>query len=85
MANALNQLPNVSVNLEHVETNMVFATFAAAVDVVSLVEKLKHQDILLTPGNPMRLVTHLDIDKTDIDNFIQQLNHALKQVKEQLR
>lgn len=85
LANALNQLPNVSVNLEHVETNMVFATFAAAVDVVSLVEKLKHQDILLTPGNPMRLVTHLDIDKTDIDNFIQQLNHALKQVKEQLR
>ena len=85
LANALNQLPNVSVNLEHVETNMVFATFAAAVDVVSLVEKLKHQDILLTPGNPMRLVTHLDIDKTDIDNFIRQLNHALKQVKEQLR
>jgi threonine aldolase len=78
LANALNQLPNVSVNLEHVETNMVFATFAAAVDVVSLVEKLKHQDILLTPGNPMRLVTHLDIDKTDIDNFIRQLSHALK-------
>ena len=77
LANALNQLPNISVNLEHVETNMVFATFAETVDIVSLVEKLKHKDILLTLGNPMRLVTHLDIDKADIDNLIFQLSHVL--------
>jgi threonine aldolase len=77
LANALNQLPNVSVNLEHVETNMVFATFAQEVDITGLVAQLKMDGILLTTGNPMRLVTHLDIDKADIDNFIEQLTSAL--------
>jgi threonine aldolase len=77
LANALNQLTNVAVNLNHVETNMVFATFSDDVDVDDLVVQLKNKGILLTTGNPMRLVTHLDIDKAAIDNFIQQLTLAL--------
>ncbi len=77
LANALNQLPNISVNLNHVETNMVFARFSDDVDVDDLVAQLKNKGILLTAGNPMRLVTHLDIDKAAIDNFIQQLTLAL--------
>ena len=77
LATALNQFANISVNLDHVETNMVFATFSEDIDIVNLVEKLKDGNILLSTGNPMRLVTHLDIDKTAIDNFIAQLSHEL--------
>ena len=77
LAKALNQFTNISVNLEHVETNMVFATFSEDVDIANLVEKLKVANILLSAGNPMRLVTHLDIDKTAIDTFIQALSNEL--------
>jgi threonine aldolase len=77
LANTLNQLTNVSVNLNHVETNMVFATFSENVNIDDLVTQLKSKGILLTAGNPMRLVTHLDIDKAAIDSFIQQLSKAL--------
>jgi len=77
LAHALNQFADISVNLEQVETNMVFAKFSEAVDMANLVDKLKADKILLSAGNPMRLVTHLDIDKTAIDNFIKKLSSAL--------
>ena len=77
LAHALNQFTDISVNLEQVETNMVFAKFSEAVDMANLVDKLKADKILLSAGNPMRLVTHLDIDKTAIDNFIKKLSSAL--------
>ena len=77
LANALNQLVGVSVNLEHVETNMVFATFAEKVDITELVATLKAKNILLSAGNPMRLVTHLDINQAGIDRFIQTLSNIL--------
>jgi threonine aldolase len=79
LAHALNQFADISVNLEQVETNMVFAKFSEAVDMANLVDKLKADKILLSAGNPMRLVTHLDIDKTAIDNFIKKLSYALSQ------
>ena len=78
LANALNQFTDISVNLNHVETNMVFATFAEHIDTEQLATQLKTQGILLSAGNPMRLVTHLDIDKSAIDDFIQQLSHILQ-------
>jgi threonine aldolase len=79
LAHALNQFADISVNLEQIETNMVFAKFSEAVDMANLVDKLKADNILLSAGNPMRLVTHLDIDKTAIDNFIKKLSCALSQ------
>jgi threonine aldolase len=77
LAKQLSRLPNVEVNEAHVETNMVFVKFSATTDTSNIVEQLKSKDILLSAGNPMRLVTHLDINKTDIDNFIQQLESCL--------
>lgn len=77
LAHALNELEGISVNLAHVETNMLFATLAEDINVADLVEELKSKDVLLTAGNPMRLVTHLDIDKADIDQFITLLTIAL--------
>ena len=77
LAHALNQFADISVNLEQVETNMVFAKFSEDVDMANLVDKLKTDNILLSAANPMRLVTHLDIDKAAIDNFIKKLSRAL--------
>lgn len=77
LAQRLNLLPNVEVNEDHVETNMVFAKFSNTIDINNIVEQLKAKNILLTAGNPMRLVTHLDINKADIDSVIEQLSTLL--------
>ena len=77
LAQQLNLLPNVEVNEDHVETNMVFAKFSNTIDINNIVEQLKAKNILLTAGNPIRLVTHLDINKADIDNVIEQLSTLL--------
>ncbi len=77
LAQQLNLLPNVEVNEDHVETNMVFAKFSNTIDINNIVEQLKAKNILLTAGNPMRLVTHLDINKANIDSVIEQLSTLL--------
>lgn len=77
LAHALNQLTDVSVNIQHVETNMVFAKFSPGVDIENLVSSLHAKGILLSASNPMRLVTHLDIDQNAIDRFIQLLTSQL--------
>jgi threonine aldolase len=64
---------------------MVFAKFSEDVDIANLVDKLKVDEILLSAGNPMRLVTHLDIDKTAIDNFIKKLSTALSQTSTRVK
>ncbi len=48
---------------------MVFAKFDAKLDQLRLYELLKEQDLLISPGEPMRFVTHLDISRADIDTF----------------
>lgn len=77
LAQQLNLIASAEVNEDHVETNMVFVKFAKTIDVNHIVEQLKAHGILLTASNPMRLVTHLDISKADIDSFIAQLKLSL--------
>lgn len=77
LAQQLNTLAQVEVNEAHVETNMVFAKFSKHCNVNSIAEQLKTKGILMTTGKPVRLVTHLDISQTDIDNFIQELKNIL--------
>jgi len=62
------------VNSKNVSSNMVFAKVAEHIDINTVVSQLKDKDILLSAGNPLRLVTHLDIDKDDIDKFIEELH-----------
>ena len=70
----LNELPGFEVNIEHIQTNMVFAKVSREIDVKALVMKLKEKNILITPANPMRLVTHADIQQQDIEVFINTLS-----------
>lgn len=64
------EIPELNVNHNEVQTNMVFFTI-----VNSLLPKLKkyllgHGILINADCNPVRLVTHLDLDTTKIDNFV---------------
>lgn len=77
LAEQLAMIQGINVNPEHVQTNMVFAKLDARIDQLALCEALQQQDIIVTPGEPMRLVTHLDISRADIDTFIALLKKLL--------
>ena len=51
------------------QTNMVFATIPAE-RVAGLAEHLKRNQVLVLPGQKMRLVTHLDVDAAGIDRAL---------------
>jgi threonine aldolase len=77
LAQELTKVDGFSVNLEHVQTNMLFAKVDSSINQQQLVDCLKEQGILFSAGNPMRLVTHLDISRADIDTFIKALRLTL--------
>ncbi|HVU81225.1 MAG TPA: beta-eliminating lyase-related protein, partial [Rhodanobacteraceae bacterium] len=69
LANGLAGIPALKVDPSSVQTNMVFCTVADD-DMDSLKLHLKANDILIGSGNPLRLVTHLDISAGDVDKVI---------------
>ncbi|MCG9230338.1 low-specificity L-threonine aldolase [Vibrio diabolicus] len=77
LAEGLAELPSFSVNPEFVQTNIVFAKLDPQVDIVNIAAKLKEQNITITPGNPIRFVTHKDISAQDIDNFLSSIKSLL--------
>ncbi|GAB3520915.1 low-specificity L-threonine aldolase [Photobacterium alginatilyticum] len=79
LAQQLAEIEGFKVNIDHVTTNMLFAKVDQTIDQAQLVTALKEQGILISAGNPMRLVTHLDISRKDIDKFIATLKKALGQ------
>ena len=60
-----------------VHTNMVFISFDE-VDVASIATSLRAKNILMTPGQTVRLVTHLDLNDEDVDIFVTELGAALQ-------
>jgi threonine aldolase len=77
LANQLNGIPGFSVNIEQVVTNMVFAKVDDSIDIQRAAKFLKENGIIISPSENMRLVTHLDINKEDIDTFIYTLKSIL--------
>ncbi|MFN1549456.1 low-specificity L-threonine aldolase [Vibrio natriegens] len=77
LAQGLAELPGFSVNPDLVQTNIVFAKLQPQVDIASIAEKLKQQDIIITPGNPIRFVTHKDISEQDVATFLSALKSFL--------
>ncbi|MCZ0757989.1 low-specificity L-threonine aldolase [Vibrio diabolicus] len=77
LAEGLAELTGFSVNPEFVQTNIVFAKLDPQVDIVNIAAKLKEQNITITPGNPIRFVTHKDISAQDIDNFLSSIKSLL--------
>ncbi|MCQ1056869.1 low-specificity L-threonine aldolase [Photobacterium sp. ZSDE20] len=77
LAEGLNRLPGFTVNTGIVQTNIVFTKVDPSIDQQQLATRLKGKNIIVTPGNPMRLVTHIDISSADIDTFLYELEAAL--------
>lgn len=73
----LSKLEGFSVNPDFVQTNIVFAKLDESVDINRIAGELSEQGITMTPGNPVRFVTHRDISAEDISRFLNELQKAL--------
>jgi threonine aldolase len=69
LAEGLAGIPALKVDPSSVQTNMVFCTVADA-DMNPLKLLLKASGILIGSGNPLRLVTHMDISASDVDTVV---------------
>jgi threonine aldolase len=79
LARGLAEISGVSVDAAAVETNLVFADFPMPVS--DALSKLKAHGVLATPQgsrpNGVRMVTHLDVRATDIDEALSRVRRAL--------
>lgn len=73
LAEALSEVPGVKIDLEHIETNMIYIDISELGEAAVVVDKLAEQGILITAVNPtsLRAVTHLDVDDDGISKTIQ--------------
>ncbi|MEM8954729.1 MAG: low-specificity L-threonine aldolase [Verrucomicrobiota bacterium] len=74
LADGLAAIPNVTI--DYAATNMVFARFP---DPEALAAHLARNNILIFPGTPTRLVTHLDLDQDAIANCVDSVAEYAKQ------
>ena len=77
LAEQLSSLDEFEVDLGEVQTNMLFARVADGVAIDKLARELKASGILISLGKTLRLVTHADISREDIDLFIDKLKALL--------
>ncbi|WMN60016.1 low-specificity L-threonine aldolase [Pseudoalteromonas xiamenensis] len=79
LAERLNELKGFSTVNYNVQTNIVFVDIEDSVDIQLIADSLKQEGILFTPGyQGMRLVTHKDVSKRDIDVLIEKLSHSVR-------
>lgn len=77
LAIGLSKLEGFSVNPDFIQTNIVFAKLDESVDINRIARELSEQGITMSPGNPVRFVTHRDISSQDIETFLNELEKAL--------
>jgi threonine aldolase len=73
LAEALAELPGASVDLESVQTNMVFVDVGpSGMEAAEVVAKAREQGVLCLALGPsvIRLVTHLDVDDEGVERAI---------------
>uniref|UniRef100_UPI0040479845 low-specificity L-threonine aldolase n=1 Tax=Vibrio anguillarum TaxID=55601 RepID=UPI0040479845 len=78
LARKLADLNGFSVNPDLVQTNIVFAKLADSIDIHTITNQLAQDGIKVSPGNPVRFVTHKDVSRDDIDFLISKLSLYLR-------
>ena len=68
LAAGLSKIDGIDIHPGGVQTNILFADIKG--DIGKLCQHLKTQKILIDQSNHLRLVTHLDIARQDIDQTI---------------
>lgn len=78
LAEQLNRLPGFDTGDYPVQTNIVFVNVDPALDMRAIGASLLAQGIVVSPGyQGMRLVTHKDVNRQDIDRLISLLKESL--------
>ncbi|MGF1784747.1 low-specificity L-threonine aldolase [Photobacterium swingsii] len=78
LAQQLDQLDGFNTADFPTQTNIVYANVDRKIDLTAIATHLKSQGILFSPSyHPMRLVTHLNVTREDIDTFIKALKQQL--------
>ncbi|MDH5928187.1 low-specificity L-threonine aldolase [Vibrio lentus] len=77
LAIGLSKLEGFSVNPDFIQTNIVFAKLDESVDINRIARELGEQGITMSPGNPVRFVTHRDISAEDIARFLIAIEKSL--------
>ncbi|WP_428775851.1 low-specificity L-threonine aldolase [Vibrio sp.] len=77
LAQGLAQLPGFSVNPDWVQTNIVFAKLDESINIEEIASTLAKENIIFTPGNPVRFVTHKDVSEQDVNVLITRLTQLL--------
>lgn len=70
LARGLAGVPGLSVNLDEVQTNMLFVIVTEG-DSASFSEHMRKRGIYISAGTPIRMVTHLDFHPEDIPVVIE--------------
>ena len=78
IADQLGEVEGIDVNFHKMQTNMVFVTVHDG-QVGALAGFLRERDIIVTPGEPMRLVTHLDVDRNAAEQLVKAIREFLSQ------
>ncbi|WP_153448553.1 low-specificity L-threonine aldolase [Vibrio algicola] len=73
LAKGLNALDAFSLKPELVHTNIVFAKIDDNIDQAALKQSLQQQGITISCSQPMRFVLHKDINRQDVERFLQVL------------
>ena len=76
LADGLARVGGCEVDPGRVQTNMVYLRIPLD-RAEGLRERLQEHGILVYPGNPMRLVTHLDVSRADVEQAVQAFGKAL--------
>ncbi|NMT64382.1 low-specificity L-threonine aldolase [Marinobacter orientalis] len=66
----LARIPQLEINPASTQTNIVYARCRSG-KAVQLRDYLADQGILITAGDPLRLVTHLDVNRQDVDRLLE--------------
>ena len=78
LAEQLDNLPGFDTSAYPVQTNIVFVDIEDSINIEQISSTLEQQGILFSPGyQGMRLVTHMDISRQDIDHLITSIKNPL--------
>ena len=78
LALGLSELDGFHVNPDFVQTNIVFAKLDDSIQINKIAEQLAEDGITVSPGNPIRFVTHKDVSSADIDLLLSKLAQYIK-------
>ena len=82
LAEGLDHLPGINVDVAAVETNIIMLTFDEQVDAPAVISRLREQGVRVgsLSGRRLRLVTHYQVSAADVDQVLAAAEHVLAAV-----